>query len=90
MELRDVLKIHGKLRRYCTSSVERSKTREVQYLLNAPCIFNTSLDSMLYLLIILLDILKIDHLVLLFLKSCSFNISLIYSGHLASYSQPIV
>ena len=50
MELRDVLKIHGKLRRYCTSSVERSETREVQYLLNAPCIFNTSLDSMLYLL----------------------------------------
>ena len=49
MESRDVLKIHGKLRRYCTSSVERSETREVQYLLNAPCIFNTSRDSMVYL-----------------------------------------
>ena len=49
MELRDVLKIHGKLRRYCTSSVKRSETREVQYLLSAPCIFNTSRDSMWYL-----------------------------------------
>ena len=90
MESRDVLKIHGALRRYCTSCVLLRSTLEVQYLLKLPCIFNTSLDSMLYLLIILLDILKIDHLVLLFLKSCSFNISLIYSGHLASYSQPIV
>ena len=52
MESRDVLKIHGALRRYCTSRVSLRSTLEVQYLLNLPCIFNTSLDSMLYLLII--------------------------------------
>ena len=51
MESRDVLKIHGALRRYCTSCVSLCSTLEVQYLLNLPCIFNTSLDSMLYLLI---------------------------------------
>ena len=51
MESRDVLKIHGALRRYCTSRVSLRSTLEVQYLLNLPCIFNTSLDSMLYLLI---------------------------------------
>ena len=50
MESRDVLKIHGALRRYCTSRVSLRSTLEVQYLLNLPCIFNTSLDSMLYLL----------------------------------------
>ena len=50
MESRDVLKIHGALRRYCTSRVLLRSTLEVQYLLNLPCIFNTSLDSMLYLL----------------------------------------
>ena len=50
MESRDVLKIHGTLRRYCTSRVSLRSTLEVQYLLNLPCIFNTSLDSMLYLL----------------------------------------
>ena len=50
MESRDVLKIHGALRRYCTSRVSLCLTLEVQYLLNLPCIFNTSLDSMLYLL----------------------------------------
>ena len=44
MESWDVLEIHGALRR---------STLEVQYLLNLPCIFNTSLDSMLYLLSIL-------------------------------------
>ena len=33
MESRDVLKIHGKLRRYCTSSVERSETRDTMDLL---------------------------------------------------------
>ena len=53
MESRDVLKIHGALRRYCTSRVSLRSTLEVQYLLNLPCIFNTSLDSMLYLLITL-------------------------------------
>ena len=52
MESRDVLKIHGALRRYCTSRVSLRSTLEVQYLLNLPCIFNTSLDSMLYLLIV--------------------------------------
>ena len=51
MESRDVLKIHCALRRYCTSGVSLRSTLEVQYLLNLPCIFNTSLDSMLYLLI---------------------------------------
>ena len=51
MESRDVLKIHGALRRYCTSRVSLRSTLEVQYLLNLPCIFNTSLNSMLYLLI---------------------------------------
>ena len=51
MESQDVLKIHGALRRYCTSRVSLRSTLEVQYLLNLPCIFNTSLDSMLYLLI---------------------------------------
>ena len=51
MESRDVLKIHGALRRYCTSRVSLRSTLEVQYLLNLPCIFNTSLDSMLYSLI---------------------------------------
>ena len=51
MESRDVLKIHSALRRYCTSRVSLRSTLEVQYLLNLPCIFNTSLDSMLYLLI---------------------------------------
>ena len=51
MESRDVLKIHGALRRYCTSRVSLRSTLEGQYLLNLPCIFNTSLDSMLYLLI---------------------------------------
>ena len=50
MESRDVLKIHGVLRRYCTSRVSLLSTLEVQYLLNLPCIFNTSLDSILYLL----------------------------------------
>ena len=50
MESRDVLKIHGALRRYCTSRVSLRSTLEVQYLLNLPCNFNTSLDSMLYLL----------------------------------------
>ena len=50
MESRDVLKIHGALRRYCTSRVSLRSTLKVQYLLNLPCIFNTSLDSMLYLL----------------------------------------
>ena len=50
MESRDVLKIHGALRRYCTSRVSLRSTLEVQYLLNLPCIFNTYLDSMLYLL----------------------------------------
>ena len=49
MESRDVLKIHGALRRYCTSRVSLRSTLEVQYLLNLPCIFNTSLDSMVYL-----------------------------------------
>ena len=56
MESRDVLKIHGALRRYCTSRVSLRSTLEVQYLLNLPCIFNTSLDSMLYLLIMSLKI----------------------------------
>ena len=42
MESQDVLKIHGVLRRYCTSRV-----------LNFSCIFYTSLDSMVYLHIIL-------------------------------------
>ena len=51
MESQDVLKIHGALRRYCTSRVLLRSTLEVQYLLNLPYIFNTSLDSMLYLLI---------------------------------------
>ena len=50
MESRDVLKIHGALRRYCTTRVLLGSTLEVQYLLNLPCIFNTSRDSMLYLL----------------------------------------
>ena len=46
MESRDVLKIHGKLRRYCTSSVERSETREVQYLLNEEILKkNTSISG---------------------------------------------
>ena len=54
MESQDLLKIHGALRRYCTSHVSLRSTLEVQYLLNLPCIFNTSLDSMLYLLNILL------------------------------------
>ena len=49
MESRDVLKIHGALRRYCTSRVSLHSTLEVQYLLNLPCIFDTSLDSMMYL-----------------------------------------
>ena len=57
MESRDVLKIHGALRRYCTSRVSLRSTLEVQYLLNLPCIFNTSLDSMVYLPIILHSIL---------------------------------
>ena len=52
MESQDVLKIHSALRRYCTSRVLLRLTLEVQSLLNLPCIFNTSLDSMLYLLII--------------------------------------
>ena len=52
MESRDVLKIQGALRRYCTSRVSLRSTLEVQYLLNLLCIFNTSLDSMVYLLII--------------------------------------
>ena len=52
MESRDVLKIHGALRRYCTSRVSLRSTLEVQYLLNLLCIFNTSLDYMVYLLII--------------------------------------
>ena len=38
------------LRRYCTSRVSLHSTLEVQFLLNLPCIFNTSLDSMVYLL----------------------------------------
>ena len=46
MESRDVLNIHGKLRRYCTSSVERSETREVQYLLNEEILKkNTSISG---------------------------------------------
>ena len=31
MESRDVLKIHGKLRRYCTSSVDSGGLKRVKY-----------------------------------------------------------
>ena len=65
MESRDVLKIHGALRRYCTSRVSLRSTLEVQYLLNLPCIFNTSLDSMVYLpIIFILTYIRLLHILL--------------------------
>ena len=62
MEFLEILKIHGTLRRYCTSSLVSRYAQhsrlgaipphggdEVQYLLTVSYIFNITLDSMVYL-----------------------------------------
>ena len=77
MESRDVLKIQGALRRYCTSRVSLRSILEVQYLLNLPCIFNTSLDSMLYLLNTMLQVWSWGET--WFIINCISNLSTIYT-----------
>ena len=80
MESRDVLKIHGALRRYCTSRVSLRSTLEVQYLLNLPCIFNTSLDSMLYLLSLSM-LMKNVKIILIFLLNKYANLDRAYTPY---------
>ena len=77
MESRDVLKIHGKLRRYCTSSVSLRSTLEVQYLFNTLCIFNTSQDSMVYLYYLFIQnlYLLLHILLYIFMVGCIFQYS---------------